>query len=61
MTAMDRCDNGALLQCRGPERRMRPIHFLVGAFIIAGFVGGTSLLGWHQPPLAPAHQASLIP
>ena len=61
MTGMDRCSNTPLLQCRGPERRVRPVHLLVGVILVVAFVGGVDLLGWHQPPLAPAAQTSLIP
>jgi hypothetical protein len=40
-----RDDETILLQCRGPERRLRPIQLVVAAAVIAVLAGALALFG----------------
>jgi len=52
-------DKTSLLQCRGPERRLRPVQLVLVAAVLAVLAGGVALLGPHRAPDADPGATSL--
>jgi hypothetical protein len=56
---VSRDDKTTLLQCRGPERRLRPAQLVLVAAVLAVLAGGVALLAPHRAPDREPAAASL--